>query len=207
MKNNKENIYINKTKLYCKNIYKDNDIAHDYSHILRVYNTSLEIAKNYKCDLFLIKMLALLHDIDDDKLISKQKEKQNIKDFLESINVPKDIIENIIFILPFMSFRKYKKLNNNFPIEGKIVIDADRLDAIGAIGIARVFSYSSYIKRPFYSDDENIPTAIKHFDEKLLIIHNYLYTKEAKIIAKKRHKFIKDFYVEFLKEVGINNGN
>ena len=79
MKNNKENIYINKTKLYCKNIYKDNDIAHDYSHILRVYNTSLEIAKNYKCDLFLIKMLALLHDIDDDKLISKQKEKQNIK--------------------------------------------------------------------------------------------------------------------------------
>ena len=192
---------ISHTYEYVKEMLKDNDIAHDFYHVERVIKTSFEIASNYKeVDIFLLHMLALLHDIDDDKLASS-KNAFKVKDFLKSINCPKEISEKILSILPKMSFRKYPILDEDFPIEGKIVVDADRLDAIGAIGIARVFSYSSFIKRPFYSEDEKENTAIKHFDEKLLILHNYLNTKEAKKMAIQRHKIIKEFYDEFLKEV------
>ena len=179
---------------YAKKCSMNNDSGHDFLHIQRVVKMALHLAKTVTCDEYLVHLLALLHDIEDKKFQNDNK----VKDYLVTIDLSEDYKERILYILPYMSFSKYPTLPDNFPIEGKIIQDADRLDAIGAIGIARAFSYGGSKNRPMYDADNS---TIKHFDEKLLILDKYLYLDESKRIAKKRMKIIKDFYKEFNKEV------
>ena len=181
------------TEDYVKNIFIDQEPGHDYLHIERVRKMALLISQSVESDLFLVEMLALLHDVEDHKLNHTYK----VKDFLDSVDISREYKDKILSILPYMSFSKYPHLDESFPIEGKIVIDADRLDAIGAIGIARAFSYGGYKNRRMYGDKES---TVHHFEEKLLILDKTLYLEESKRIAEKRMKFLKEFYEEFLLE-------
>ena len=182
------------TEKYSQKCSDNNEPGHDFSHVLRVRKMAKKLAKTTQNDGFLVEMLALLHDIEDYKLNSNN----SVKAFLDSIEIDNEYKAKILHILPFMSFSKYPKLPDDFPIEGKIVVDADRLDAIGAIGVARAFSYGGSHRRKMYGSDDS---TIKHFDEKLLVLDQYLHFDESKRIAEKRMKFIKDFYDEFLMEV------
>lgn len=179
---------------YAKKCSMNNDPGHDFLHIQRVVKMALHLAKTVTCDEYLVHLLALLHDVEDKKFQNDNK----VKDYLVTIDLSEEYKEKILYILPYMSFSKYPTLPDDFPIEGKIIQDADRLDAIGAIGIARAFSYGGSKNRPMYDVDNS---TIKHFDEKLLILDKYLYLDESKRIAKERMKIIKDFYKEFNKEV------
>lgn len=182
------------TEEYAKECSKNNEPGHDFFHIQRVRKTAIKLAKTVQNDHFLVEMLAFLHDIEDHKLANGN----SVKSFLETIEINEECKEKILYILPYLSFSKHPKLPDDFPIEGKIIQDADRLDAIGAIGVARAFSYGGANHRLMYGSEDS---TIKHFDEKLLILDQYLNLDESKKIAKQRMKYIKDFYNEFLEEI------
>lgn len=184
----KEDI-IRKAEEFVKSCSINNEPGHDFSHIQRVRKLAIYLANTCKCDIFLVELLSLLHDVEDKKLNSGH----SISSFLDTLNIDSDIKEKILYIIPHLSFSKYPTLPDDFPIEGKIVSDADRLDAIGAIGVARAFSYGGSHQRSF---DETL----KHFDEKLLVLDQYLYLDKSKEIALKRVEFLKDYYQEFIKE-------
>ena len=181
------------TEEYVKKCLVNKEPGHDYLHVERVRKISLKLAKTAQSDNFLVEMIALLHDIEDHKFDNNY----HVKEFLDGIEIDNDYKERILYILPFISFSKYPTLPETFPIEGKIVQDADRLDAIGAIGIARAFSYGGNKNRRMYGTSDS---TINHFDEKLLILDQYLYLDESKRIAKRRMRFLKNFYIEFIKE-------
>ena len=182
------------TEEYVKKCLENKEPGHDFLHVQRVRKTALKLGKHVGSDLFLVEILSLLHDIEDHKF----EDNNVVKDYLDSIKIDDDYKEKILFILPHLSFSKYPKLPDDFPIEGKIIQDADRLDALGAIGVARAFSYGGYKNRRMHGQDDS---TIKHFDEKLLLLDQYLYFDETKKIAKRRIKYLKDFYNEFLKEI------
>ena len=185
---------IKQTEEYVKNIMVDKEPGHDFLHIQRVRKMALFIAKSLQSDVFLVEMLSLLHDIEDHKF----ENNDSVEDILNRLNIDEDYKEKILYILPHLSFSKYPRLDDSFLIEGKIVSDADRLDAIGAIGIARAFSYGGSKNRRMYGRDDS---TIKHFDEKLLILDQYLYFDISKEIAKRRMAILGEFYSEFLEEI------
>ena len=179
---------------YSESCSVNNDPGHDFLHVKRVRSLALKIASTLECDLFLVELLSLLHDIEDKKLNTGHK----VKDFLDNIDIEESYKEKLLYILPYMSFSKYPRLPEDFPIEGKIIQDADRLDAMGAIGIARAFSFGGNHQRKMYGSEDS---TIKHFEEKLLILDQYLYFDKSKEIAKNRMESAKAFYEEFLKEI------
>ena len=195
------------------------DAGHDYWHALRVYRMAKKIAKkianakakrNHKIDKVVLYMSAILHDIADQKFVDEAQGIKRIKRFLKKQGIDEQTIEKISYIILNISYRKerekQKKKNTEETIksiEFKIVQDADRLDAIGAIGIARVFSYSGSKNRAFFFPKQakkEQQTAIGHFYQKLLLLKNKMNTKEARAIAEKRHRFMKEFLKEFYKE-------
>lgn len=198
---------------YVKKYFKEEFSGHDYYHTLRVYNLAQYIAKAEKCDKELVCLSALLHDVDDYKLVGKEAEPfYNAKKFLRSQNYPEDKIEKICHIISQISF-KGKDTVTPDTIEGKIVQDADRLDAIGAIGVARTFAYGGNHKIPMhvpnmeYKEDmtaeeyyNNVGTTINHFYEKLLKLKDLMNTETAKNMAKHRHEFMETFLKEFYDE-------
>ncbi|MCH1627363.1 HD domain-containing protein [Ferdinandcohnia quinoae] len=196
---------------YVKKILENESSGHDWWHIERVRKTALLIGKRENADLFTIEMAALLHDVADEKLnMSEEEGLHKVRIWLSNKNVSNK--EEIIEIISTMSF----KGGNRPPmktLEGMIVQDADRLDAIGAIGIARTFAYAGAHGDLIY--DPAIPyreqmtkdeyrngksTAINHFYEKLLKLSNNLNTKAAKELANSRHEFMQDFLNQFYKE-------
>ena len=192
-----ENV-LEKTRLYVQEMMKDNDPGHDFLHVKRVVSLAKEIAMHEaNVNMFLCEMIALLHDLHDDKL-SSNLSVHTLSAFLKSMNVKDEDINTIMEGISYISFRKYPNQNLHFPIEVQIVQDADRIDAIGAIGIARTFSFGGVHKRSFYGEKDS---TIAHFDEKLLLLYERLNTKYAKAIAKERHAFLLQFYNQFLKEV------
>ncbi|MCH5179607.1 MAG: HD domain-containing protein [Erysipelotrichales bacterium] len=193
---------LNKTELYVKEKMSQNDVAHDFNHVLRVLNTANEIAKNYiNCDLFILQMTVILHDIEDKKL--KTATNSNVKKFLDSLELKENTIKTILDNINAISFSKNPIQNKNISLEAKIAQDADRLDAIGAIGIARTFAYSGSKNHPFYKCDSDLPTTLQHFHEKLFHLHNLLNTPEAKEISKERTEFLIAFYKQFCKEANL----
>lgn len=185
---------IRRTEEYARDCLGEQEPGHDYLHVERVRKMALRLTKGVEADPFLVEMLALLHDIEDHKFVSGNR----VGDFLDELDIDPLIKERILSILPCLSFSKYPTLPEMFPIEGKIVQDADRLDAIGAIGVARAFSYGGNKNRRMYGGSNS---TLHHFDEKLLVLDQYLNLEESKTIAKKRMDYLKGFYEEFRKEI------
>ncbi len=190
-----------------------NDSAHDFDHIMRVFKNAQKICKNENANEKLVLGAVLLHDIvsypksDKRSKLSSIKSAEKSKKILKKFNFTKEEIQIISDAIRDHSFSR-----NRIPatIEGKILQDADRLDAIGAIGIARVFAVSGSEKRPFYNVTDpfcknRIPDdeiwALDHFYRKLLKLESLMNTKSGKIEAKKRTKILKDFLNELKKEI------
>ena len=199
---------------YAKRVLDSDTSGHDWSHIERVVNTTKTIAKAEGADLFICEAAALLHDVIDDKIVQNPADAlKELKKFLVSIEVTPEQIEAIVSIITRMSFKNHQE-KQELSLEGKVVQDADRLDAIGAIGIARVMCYSGSTGRPIHKPEmkprENLTpeeyrngesTAIMHFYEKLLKLKDLMNTDYGKKLAKGRHEFLelylKQFYAEW----------
>ena len=190
-----------------------NDSAHDFDHIMRVYKNAQKISKKEKANTKLVLSAVLLHDIvsypksDKRSKLSSIKSAEESKKILKKYNFSLDEIQVISDAIRDHSFSQNKTPQT---IEGKILQDADRLDAIGAIGIARVFAVSGSEKRPFYSQNDpfcqkRTPDdqrwALDHFYKKLLRLESMMNTKSGKIEAKKRTKVLKDFLSQLKKEL------
>ena len=206
---------INNTIAFVKRELENAEGGHDWFHIERVYKNTLAIAKNEKCDLLVCQLGALLHDIADSKFHNGDEEigPKTARKFLESENVSEEIIEQVIQIIKNISFKggNFEKQFNS--IELQVVQDADRLDAIGAVGIARCFNYGGFKNRTIY-DPEIIPNlnmskeeyknsdspTINHFYEKLLLLKDKMNTASGKKIAENRHEFMEAFLDQFYAE-------
>ena len=183
---------INSAKEYIKDIFKNESTGHDKEHTIRVYRNALLIAKEYPdCDLFIVEIAALLHDVDDHKLFDHPNN-ENARAFLKEQNIKEEQIERICDVINEISFSKNKDKKPS-SLEAMIVQDADRLDAIGAIGVARTFAYGGRNCRPLES-------SIKHFYEKLLLLKDKMNTEVGKKLAEERHQFLINFLSEYSKE-------
>jgi len=200
---------VNNAILFVKEQLKDAESGHDASHALRVHKSACEIAKVDHCNRLVVELAALLHDIADSKFHEGDEEKGSIiaSQFLEKNAVSNTDIEAIVFIINNISFHKGKALT--MTTELAIVQDADRLDAIGAIGIARAFSYGGYKCRPFYDisvlpntiESKEKPNSINHFYEKLLLLKDLMNTEMGKKLAEQRHQFLELYLQQFWMEV------
>ena len=214
-------LMIEKTKEFVKEKLYGEGSGHDWFHIERVYNLSRYLAEKENADSFIVEMAALLHDIDDWKFSSNNDNNPtNTEVFLKKIQVNEEDLIKIIKIINTISFKGGVVDSSQETIEGKVVQDADRLDAIGAIGIARTFAYGGNKNRVIYDPNikpmnftsleevksENNHT-INHFYEKLLKLKDLMNTKSAKEIAEKRHKYMEEFLNEFYSEWNFNSDN
>ena len=213
-----KSLMIEKTKLFVKNKLEYEGSGHDWFHIERVYNLAKYIAQKENADSFIVEMTALLHDIDDWKFSNTNETKTTVtENFLQSINIDDDSFKKIIKIIQTMSFKGGVVDSTQHTIEGKVVQDADRLDAIGAIGIARTFAYGGNKNRIMYDPtikpiDFNSLNEVKntenhtinHFYEKLLKLKDLMNTNTAKELAERRHKFMETFLDEFYYEWNFN---
>lgn len=204
---------IEKTKEFAKIEMQKLDSGHDWFHIVRVNTLAKKIAKKEKADMFVVELAALLHDVADAKYVGGDETlgPQRIKEFLESLNLEEETTKKVIYIVEHISFRKEQPITKTKEL--MVVQDADRLDALGAIGIGRVFSISGKRDTPMY--DPEIPaasnltreeykkgskTTINHFYEKLLLLKDLMNTETARKIAEKRHKFMEKYLDQFYKE-------
>jgi len=207
---------INKTITFVKETLADAEGGHDWFHIERVYKNALLISKNENVDVFIVQLGALLHDIADSKFNNGDDTvgPKIAGEFLFNLNVDSTIIEHVINIIEHVSFNKSLEKGQKFKsLELDVVQDADRLDAIGAIGIARCFNYGGFKNRPLYNPEikpnlnmskaeyktSNAPT-INHFYEKLLLLKDKMNTKTGKQIAQKRHDYMLGFLNQFYAE-------
>ena len=187
---------LEKTREFVLSQMAKNDAAHDCDHILRVVALTKELCVAYpQANAFRAELLAWLHDMNDDKLASNIGV-PSIFAFLREIAVPEEDIRFVLDGLHYISYRKYPKLSPNIPLEIRIVQDADRIDAIGAIGIARTFAFGG-------AKNRSLDDSLNHFDEKLLLLYDLLSTEEAKRIALPRHQFLQAFYQQYNEETSI----
>ena len=214
-------IIIKKTEEYIKKRFKGESTGHGWWHIQRVLKMALKIAEkentgsSKNIDLFVVRLAALLHDIADWKFNSGDDSvgPKMTEELLERLGVDKKTISSVCEIVKNISFRGGTVNSEMKTIEGKIVQDADRLDAMGAIGIARAFAYGGLRNREIYNPDikprecksfeeyKNYKgTTINHFYEKILLLKDKMNTKTGKKIAEERHKFMENFLEEFFKE-------
>lgn len=204
---------VENAKDFARSVFQNEGTGHDWFHTCRVYRTSCRIASEENADLLVISLAALLHDVDDRKLSPLTYEKKDrARQFLLSQNCDEATLDRILTIIGEVSFRGIDSVVPS-TIEGKCVQDADRLDAMGAIGIARTFTYGGAKGRVLYDpsqpprehlDSETYfsgePTTINHFYEKLLLLKSMMNTDAAKRMAEKRHLFMESFLEEFYSE-------
>lgn len=206
---------INKTVQFVKDTLKNAEGGHDWWHIYRVWNSAKHIAKTEKADLFIIELGALLHDIADSKFNKGDEEigPRKAREFLKSLKVEDSIIVHVENIISNISFKGGHEVQSFRSPELDIVQDADRLDALGAIGIARAFNYGGHKNREIYNPDikpdlkmskeeykkANAPT-INHFYEKLLLLKDRMNTRTGKEMAELRHKYMEKYLEEFYGE-------
>ena len=194
-----------------KKFFTQEHTGHDWYHIERVWKNAKKIAEHYpEANHLQIELAALLHDRYDHKIVSNVEEaKLEVRDLLVKHGLSEDLIKKILYSIDAVGFRNGKNPLQPISIEDKIVQDADRLDAIGAIAIARTFVYSGAHQRPIYTGEpldvlekahDLEDTAIGHFYEKLLTLSDTLHTPEAREIAKGRHEFMKDYLTQFFAE-------
>ncbi|CAK21213.1 HD domain-containing protein [Listeria welshimeri] len=200
---NKEEI-ITEAKNWMQSHFKNEMTGHDWSHIKRVWKLSKDIHSNEGGDLFTIELAALFHDYADTKLTNNEtKATETLIEWMETEEMPTNQIQQIIRIIQAVSFKNGKNAIKAITIEEKIVQDADRLDAIGAIGIARTFTYGGAHNREIANLDNPKNTTLQHFYDKLLLIPNRLNTKTAKNIAIEKQQIMQYFIQSLEKE--LNN--
>jgi len=206
---------INKTIAFVKEKLNDAEGGHDWFHIERVYKNALLIAKDTHCDLTVVQLGALLHDIADSKFHNGDETigPKTARLFLESENVSEEITQHVVNIIENISYKGGNFEKSFSSIELDIVQDADRLDAIGAIGVARAFNYGGFKNRTLHDPEispitnmtkeeykkNNAPT-INHFYEKLLLLKDKMNTETGKQIAAERHRFMELFLAQFYAE-------
>ena len=194
------------------------EAGHDWFHIERVWKLSKKIAEKEGGNLEVIELSALLHDIADPKFHNGDETLalKISQDFLEEIHVEGELIEQVLFVIKNISFKNRAEAPENPPLELQIVQDADRLDAIGAIGIARTFNFGGFKNNLMYHPEikpnlgmnkeeykKSNGTTINHFYEKLLLLKDLMNTETAKKIASERHDFMLQFLDEFYKEWNV----
>ena len=198
---------------FIKKVFKDDFSGHDFFHTLRVYKLATRIAEQEHADLLTVQLAALLHDVDDVKLSpATHANKDRAVGFLREHGVSEDKIKVICEIIDEVSFRGADSVVPK-TVEGKCVQDADRLDAIGAIGIARTFAFGGSHKQAIYDPEikpmpnmseseyrNHVSTTINHFYEKLFLLKDLMNTSTAKKIAKERDEYMRDFVEKFLTE-------
>ncbi|MDE6659000.1 MAG: HD domain-containing protein [Eubacterium sp.] len=198
------NSIIDKAIEFVKEFFKNDCSGHDYYHTIHVYELAKKIAEKENADIELTSLIALLHDVDDCKLVGEDgKSFKNTKNFLQSNEINEDRINLICGEISKISFKGTGK-NTPDTLEGKIAQDADRLDALGAIGIARTFAYGGSRERAMYlpKDDEKYKlSSIAHFYDKLLKLSDLMNTEEAKSIAIQRTQYMKEYLNEFYDEL------
>ena len=189
---------------FVKEFFKEDYSGHDYYHTIRVYELANKIAEKENANIELTSLIALFHDVDDYKLVGENgKAFKNAKSFLQNNKVNE---ENINLICSEISKISFKGTGKNTPdtLEGKIAQDADRLDALGAIGIARTFAYGGSRNRAMYFPKEDVhykTSSIAHFYDKLLILTDLMNTEEAKDLAKQRTQYMIEYLNEFNDEL------
>lgn len=194
--------------------YGDDRTGHDWFHLARVWTMAKRLARGKKVNHFVLQMAALLHDVDDYKFKPVGEDPLlQTKKILDQFSLPQSDYDLICDISSHVSYKGAGVPDNQPTLEGQIVQDADRLDGIGAIGIARCFVYNGYKGNVLY-DPLQAPhtgmhaaeytklnsTAINHFYEKLLLVYDRLHTPEAKRIGRKRHTYLQNYLKEFLAE-------
>ena len=194
------------------------EAGHDWFHIERVWKLSKKIAEKEGGNLEVIELSALLHDIADPKFHNGDETLalKISKNFLEELHVEGELIEQVLFVIKNISFKNRAEAPENPPLELQIVQDADRLDAIGAIGIARTFNFGGFKNNLMYHPEikpnlgmnkeeykKSNGTTINHFYEKLLLLKDLMNTETAKKIASERHNFMLQFLDEFYKEWNV----
>ena len=208
-----KNSIINRAIEYVKRVFESDFSGHDYFHTMRVFNIANTIAEKEGADLEIVGLSALLHDVDDRKLSPETcQNKDNARKFLQDNGVDDETIETICKIIGEIA---YAGTDSVVPstIEGKCVQDADRLDAIGAVGIARAFAYGGSHNRYMHNPDiqpklnmtaeeyhKSNSTTINHFHEKLFNLKDMMSTDTAKAIAKSRDEYMKAFVDTFMAE-------
>ncbi len=211
---NQEHI-LKQTQDFVQQKLAEDTSGHDWWHIHRVHQLAKKIAATEGGDLFIIELAALLHDISDWKFNGGDEHLGGkiAHQWLKDLGADTETCEKIEGIINNLSFKGAKVSEKMRSIEGKIVQDADRLDAIGAIGIARTFTYGGYKNRPMYQPDvqpvlhdsfeaykNKTSHTINHFYEKMLLLKERMNTATAKRLAEERHQFVEDFLAQFLKE-------
>ena len=185
---------IDAAKEYIERLFAGNADGHGLDHSIRVYKNAMLLAETEPtADRFIVALSALLHDADDYKLFQTETN-ANARSFLKSANVDRETTDRICEVINSVSFSKNRGKKPE-TIEGQIVQDADRLDAIGAIGIARTFAFGGKHNR-------SLESSIDHFHEKLLLLKDMLNTEKAKELAENRHRFMEQFLKEWEKETG-----
>ena len=206
---------IDNTITFVKATLKDAEGGHDWFHIKRVYKNTLLIAKHEDVDGLVVALGALLHDIADSKFHNGDESvgPRVASDFLKSQGVTEDVIAHVVQIINNISFKGGKVARTFSSKELDVVQDADRLDALGAIGIARTFNYGGFKNRAIYNPDiepnlemtkedykaSTAPT-INHFYEKLLLLKDKMNTETGKQLAQQRHNYMEQFLEQFYKE-------
>lgn len=205
---------IQKTERFIESEFRSEGSGHDWFHVDRVRKMALRIGEKEGCDLFIIEMAALLHDLDDWKLVgSGTLESSKAEKWLDAIGVETAVSNQILQIIDDVSFKGAGIETPVKSIEAAIVQDADRLDAIGAIGIARTFTYGGHKNRlihdpsilpvmhnSFQEYKSSMAPTINHFYEKLLLLKDRMNTRTARIIAEQRHQFMNEYLSQFFDE-------
>lgn len=204
---------LSQTADFARKMFECDFSGHDFAHTFRVWRLAETIAEAEGADLMTVQLAALLHDVDDAKLVGgKVGQSTRAEKFLREQNVPEEMIVKICQIISEVSF-KGTDTKTPTTLEGKVVQDADRLDAIGAVGIGRAFAFGGSRKRAMY-DPENPPrlgmngeeyaknqgSTVNHFYEKLLLLRDMMNTPTARQLASARHQFMEQFLEEFMAE-------
>lgn len=207
---------LEQTRAFVQKELAEAEGGHDWFHVNRVFNNAVRIAQSEQVNLQVVQLAALLHDIADSKFHNGDERigPQKAEAFMQAQGVPTEIREQVIYIIRNMSFKNsFEAFTREETIELQVVRDADRLDAIGAIGIARAFNFGGFKGRSLYDPDippnlqmskeeykkSNGPT-LNHFYEKLLRLKDLMHTKTGKLLASRRHAFMMEFLDAFYQE-------
>ena len=191
---------IDKAKVFAKEIFAGDGSGHDFDHTMRVYRMAMGIAAEEGADAEVVGLAALLHDVDDHKLSPDTcKDKNRAAEFLRRNNVDEDRVQKILQIISEISFSSAK--GKPTTIEGMCVQDADRLDAMGAIGIGRAFAFGGSRGRRMHDPEcADQTTTIQHFYDKLLRLKDLMNTKTGRELAVGRDLYMRQFLDEFYAE-------